>query len=81
MLHLYPLCTCQNAVEILGFEKNKILNFQKQKARIESHNRTANNKNKKRNTFQNAASKLLEAIGGDVNSPTCSDTSSSRRDC
>merc|ERR1711992_456269 len=68
----------QNAIDILGYEKNQILNFQKQKARIESHNRTANNKMKKRDSFQAVASTLLEAIGGNLNSPTCKDSTSSR---
>merc|ERR1711997_1085289 len=68
----------QNAIDILGYERNQILNFQKQKARIESHNRTANNKRKKRDSFQAAASALLESIGGNLNSPTCKDSTSSR---
>merc|ERR1711971_1307223 len=68
----------QNAIDILGYERNQILNFQKQKARIQSHNRTANNKKEKRDSFQAAASTLLEAIGGNLNSPTCKDSTSSR---
>merc|ERR1712241_330436 len=68
----------QNAIDILGYERNQILNFQKQKARIESHNRTANNKKEKRDSFQAAASALLEAIGGNLTSPTCKDSTSSR---
>merc|ERR1711971_1225546 len=42
----------QNAIDILGYERNQILNFQKQKARIQSHNRTANNKKEKRDSFR-----------------------------
>ena len=68
----------KNAIGILGYERNQILNFQKQTARILSHNKTVNNKMKKRNSFKNAASKLLEAVGGNVTSPTCTDTTSSR---
>ena len=53
----------QNAVAALGFEKNQILNFQKQKARVRNQNRTTGNKLGKKGEFEDAAKYLLQALG------------------
>ena len=45
------------------FEKNQILNFQKQKARVTNFNKTTGNKLGKKGEFDSAARFLLQALG------------------
>merc|ERR1712088_1264026 len=64
-----------NAVNALNFEKNQILNFFKQKARLENQNKVTRNKKGKKGEFEDAAGYMLTAIGGNISSPTCGENS------
>jgi len=64
--------TCmKNAMDCMLFEKNQILNWQKQGKRLENHGRISTNKVGKKGEFEEARKHLEWAIGGDKNNPQC----------
>jgi len=72
--------TClNNAVNALNFEKNQIQNFFKQKTRVTNHNKTKSNKLGKKGEFEDAAKYLLQALGGDINNPTCGESGTAQK--
>jgi len=74
--------TCkENAVAYLSFEKNQILNFYKQRTRMNNHNQTTANNLEKKGEFKDAAKSFLHSLGGDISNPRCGDagTNSSTR--
>merc|ERR1711990_448640 len=72
--------TCmKNAMDCMLFEKNQILNWQKQAKRLENHGTISTNKVGKKGEFEEARKHLEWAIGGDKNNPQCGPNTTSGR--
>merc|ERR1719481_1726414 len=64
--------TCMtNAASVLIFEKNQVTNYLKQAKQLIRHKNMTENKQMKKGEFEETASKMLEAIGGNLSNPIC----------
>jgi len=64
----------ESVVTTMNFLQNQMTNFINQYKRIQSFNKTVNNKLGKSTVFSSASSYLLSALGGDISSVSCGDS-------
>merc|ERR1711962_1571756 len=64
----------ENAVEVFKYLRNQVRTFNRKYARITSFNKIIGNKKNKPGVFEETASYLLLALGGNLSSPSCGET-------
>merc|ERR1712218_264665 len=69
----------QDAVDVLKYLGNQVRTFNRKFARIKSFNKTVKNKLGKKGVFEETASWLLVALGGNISNAACGETGSRRR--
>jgi len=69
----------QDAVDVLKYLGNQVRTFNRKFARIKSFNKTVGNKLGKKGVFEETASWLLVALGGNISNAACGETGSRRR--
>ena len=69
--------TClENAMRVLVFEANQVMNYLKQSKILLRHKNQTSNKQGKKGEFEEAALHMLWAVGGNISDPKCGSNSS-----
>merc|ERR1712241_1069676 len=69
----------EDAVDVLKYLRSQVRTFNRKFARIKSFNKTVGNKLGKKGVFEETASWLLVALGGNISNAACGETGSRRR--